>query len=189
MKKHAFRFLLIFPLVIPAAGCDLVGDFISGKVSEKVSEKVAEEVIESALEGEGKNGNAEVDLSSGKVEVKTDKGKMTYGAGEDVKIPESFPSDVIIPDNIKVKMALEAENNFSVMAESSIEPGPLAERMIKDAESNGWKKKSDMNMGNARIMAYEKDSRNLAISIAGNREKQPENPTTILNINVQSEKK
>lgn len=189
MRTRTSIFLLASQLALSVAGCDLVGDLIAEKVSEKVTEKVAEEVIENALEGEGENGKAEVDLSSGKVEVKTDKGKMTYGAGEDVEIPKSFPSDVVLPDQIKVKMAIEAENTFNVMAESTTEPGPLAEKMMKDAESNGWKKKSDMNMGHARILAYEKDKRTLAISIANNKEKKPDNPTTVLNINIQTKKK
>ena len=171
------------------SGCDFIGDIIADKVQEKVTEKVAEEVIENALEKDGKSGDAEVDLSSGKVEVKTDKGKLSYGAGKNVEIPKNFPTDVTIPKNITVKMAIESEGNFNIMGESDAESGALSDQEIKDAESNGWKKKTDMNMGNARIMAFEKENRKLTITVANSTSKKADAPTTILNLNVQSEKK
>lgn len=165
MKKQIIiSTLFVFGLT----GCNFVEDIIADKIAEKVTEEVAEEVIETAIENES-GGKAEVDASSGHVTVKTDKGTVSISGGEEAQLPDNFPKDVALPKNAIVKMAMEQPEGMTVTLQVDDPPNDLAASLAKESETNGWKQKSKMDMGAAKIMIYEKEGRTLNISIASDK--------------------
>lgn len=55
--------------------------------------------------------SVKVDKDDGKVTVKSEDGKGSFSAGEKTEVPDSFPSDVPLPDEGKLTLALENERD------------------------------------------------------------------------------
>src|SRR3989339_449967 len=83
MNKKFLKMSIIFGLAVFLSACQ--------SPSEKVIEKVNENVIEKAIE-DSMGGNTEVDLNEGNINIETENGTMQ--AGQDVSLPDNFPSDV-----------------------------------------------------------------------------------------------
>ncbi|MBN2339966.1 MAG: hypothetical protein JXX29_09145 [Deltaproteobacteria bacterium] len=175
-KKTAIVVACAFAL----SGCNIIEDMIA----DKVSEKVAEEVIENALENEG-GGKADVDLSSGQVNVKTDKGSFSSGGNGEAKVPDSFPDDVTLPKNAKVRMAIDGESGINVTLESEETPDAIASFVKDDAKKNNWVQKSAADIGHAQLLVLEKDGRTLSVTVGSDKQ----GKSTMIMYNMQKAKK
>lgn len=89
-------------LVTGASGC--------GKAADKFSEKAAEKATEKAIES-GSDGKADVDLNDGEMNIETDDGSFSMGAGGE--IPDSWPEDVPMPPDAEVVSVMEMGSDDS----------------------------------------------------------------------------
>ena len=182
-------YIIIATFVLSAVtGCDFIGDIIADKVSEKVTEEVAEQVIEKAIEDE-RGGEAEVDLSSGKVNIKGKDGTVALGNGT-IEIPKDFPADVVIPPNVTFRMAMSEDGNHSLGGITNDSIQTLSAQVSKDAKANGWIQKKKMDIGQMQIIHYEKDGRSLIFKMGSSNNKRnvEKSAETFISIAVQKSK-
>ena len=71
---------------------------------QKASEKVTEKIIEKSLKNSGAS-DAKVDLSQGKMSIKTDTGEMVMSTGDSVSLPADFPKDIYVIKGAKIQTA------------------------------------------------------------------------------------
>lgn len=83
----------IAALLLTGVGC--------GKAAEKVAEKATEKAIENEA-----GGDADVDLSNGKVKVSDGKGGSSeVDVSGDADLPDDFPADLEVPGTTKVLLS------------------------------------------------------------------------------------
>ncbi|MDD3520194.1 MAG: hypothetical protein PHU65_03030 [Actinomycetota bacterium] len=92
----AISLILTLSLIIPAASCARVGS------------KITENAIEKALE-KASDGNVDLDLQEGGAVVKDEKGGETQ-IGENVNLPEGWPSDVPVYPDTNFSMSTKTKN-------------------------------------------------------------------------------
>ena len=138
---------------------------VAGSGCRKASETLASKLAEKAIEKNG-GGKAEVDISNGKVTVKTAKGEM-IAAGAGASIPADFPKDVLILQNTKVLATIKVPDGFSVTLESKEMPDSIVAKYTAEMKSQGWSEQASINTGNGTMLAYskEKESRSASIMV------------------------
>jgi hypothetical protein len=128
--------------------------------SEKVAEKVTEKAIEKAT-----NGAADVDLDNNSVTINANGG--SYQAGDDVKLPDSFPSDIyVISGTIKAAMTQQTNDSFIVSIETSKSVTEAKTAYEQEIADNGWTITTNMLYSGAVTLMAEKSNRTLGIGIS-----------------------
>lgn len=166
----------------------LAASLITGcgqKIAEKVSEKVAEKAIENEAAKQGQK--VDVDISSGKMTVKTDEGTMEYDAekgtsvmrsetgetvlatGEKAEIPADFPKDVPLYTNMKPNLVGrdESEKTITVSA-SSPDPCDKITAFYRDGmKQQGWTEETSLtqDMGKMNLFTFTKGEREATLMI------------------------
>lgn len=137
-----------------------------GKPKKSLSEKLAEKVAEKAIamnikDSEGKD--AKVDISEGKVTIKTKDGESTYAAGEGAKIPADFPKDVYVIKGAKIHMAMKTPQGFALGMKVDQATAKLAETLEKEMKDQGWTQEGSFDMGTTHSLTYKKGDREAAV--------------------------
>ncbi|MFH0818585.1 MAG: hypothetical protein V1898_01185 [Patescibacteria group bacterium] len=149
MKK---TLIMLAVLTIIFAGCG---------ASEKIAETTAEKAIENAT-------GAEVDIDNSNVNITTADGN-TITTGQNISLPDDFPSDVPVYTDKKILAAsTTAENQFALTMSSTDSYNEIDEFYQTELESNGWTIESHNIMaisGNTSIFVAKKDGRNLSVGI------------------------
>src|SRR3989339_331686 len=123
--------------------------------SEKVIEKVNENVIEKEIE----NG--------------------TMQAGQDVSLPDNFPSDVYVYEGKLAAVVFnEANNGFNLTIETKDVLDDIKSVYENKLEEDGWVVNQSMNLGGVLYLGAEKNGRVISITASQTDE------TTMLVINV-----
>jgi len=153
-KLKLYGLLVMLPaMAITLAGC--------GKsVSQMIGEKVAQTAINSQT-----GGKANVDLSNNNVKVNSKEG--SYEAGDNVKLPDGFPSDVyVIPGKIgsAITSASSAGFTISITTDKSVEEAAAAYQ--DKFKADGWKITGTMNFGESSSVVAEKDNRTASVIIS-----------------------
>ncbi|MFH1207430.1 MAG: hypothetical protein V1668_02380 [Patescibacteria group bacterium] len=151
MNKKAYWILPVIAIVAMAlvvSGC------------KTTAEKAAEKTIEKAT-----NGAADVDLGTNSVTINTNGG--SYQAGDDVKLPDGFPSDVYIIDGtIKAAMTQQTNDSFIVSIEISKSIADAKTAYEKEIVDDGWTITTNMTYGGAVTLMAEKSNRILGVGIS-----------------------
>jgi hypothetical protein len=133
---------------------------------------VAEEAAERAIEGEigGNGGQADVEIGdeSFSIQVKGKGGDSSLNIGAGAKIPDGFPDDVPIYENMTILMAQSQtqKETFVVHANSTDSMLTVAGSYQQQAEKNGWEEESDITQGGkVKVLTYKKGDRSLQITL------------------------
>jgi hypothetical protein len=128
---------------------------------KKVEEKVAEKILEAQT-----GGKADVDISDDKMSIKTKDGEFKMDAGDDVKLPENFPSDVYVYKNAKVKMSIGGPKGNTVSFQTKDPAEKVAEKYKKEMKTKGWSQEMAMEMGEGSSLTFKKGERVAQIMMA-----------------------
>jgi len=134
----------------------------------KHREKMAVEVAEKLAETSAKASGEDVDLNTedGKFEIKTEQGKMSFLAGEDLEIPDDFPEAMIVYDGAKLMHFMNSERGTSATFSSDDERTKIVSSIKEKMEGDDWKTQTSATMGNMNIDSYIKDGVTLSITVA-----------------------
>lgn len=141
------KFLLIGIVVLAAivlSGC------------QNTAEKAAKTVIESTTNG---------DVDDGSVTVNTNEGSITVG--DNVNIPDNFPSDVYLIDGeIISSLTMDEGQTYQVQIDTPKSLSETVDLYDKKLQDDGWNIASTYNTGDAlSIMGAEKDDRMVSVSV------------------------
>ncbi len=159
MKKLVLLAICLSVAINVLVGC-------GKKTEEKVTEKIVEKIIEKQA-----GGKADVDLSEGKMSIKTKDGEMNINAGKSAKLPDDFPKDIFVIKGAEVKMTMEMPQGKSVSFLIEKDMNSVIDIYKKEMKSKGWSEKMAMNMGKSASMIYQKDDRTTNIMIGTEKEK------------------
>lgn len=153
-------------LVLAAIACSAV--LVSGcgrakkSMSEKISEKIAEKAIAMNIrDSQGKD--AKVDISDGKMTIKTKDGETSFASGEGASIPADFPKDVYVVKGAKIQMAMKTPDGFALSMKVDQAAAKLAATFESEMKAQGWTQEGSFDMGETRSLAYKKGERQAAV--------------------------
>jgi hypothetical protein len=155
MMKRIALFSLALALMISLSACLSPAD----KVSEKVGESMAERAIENAT-----GGAADVDVDNENVTIKTDEG--SFEAGENVKLPDDFPSDVYVYDGKLQGVIRTNENKGFTLTIETVDTVATVKAVYEEKmREAGWETAGSMDFGTSASLGGEKDGRTLSVII------------------------
>ncbi|MBD3345835.1 MAG: hypothetical protein GF401_12300 [Chitinivibrionales bacterium] len=125
---------------------------------KKGEEKIAENIVKKAIEKES-GGKADVDISNGNVNIKTDDGEMSVTSGKNARIPEAFPTDILIYQGSSVEAAMEVPEGYSVQLKSDDDVTKIAETYKADMKAQGWSQEASLDMGEQAMLSFKKGER------------------------------
>lgn len=132
---------------------------------------VVEEVTESAIEAGMPDGSKiEINEDEGSVKIEAPDGSVNLQTGESVALPENFPADLPVPDGVTWQMvqASQADGKDMLIVQGSV-ASPLdtvAASIRGKLAEQGWETVSTfMQAGEAEMLSFKKDERELSVSI------------------------
>jgi len=137
----------------------VMGSMVVG-CGKKLSQRITEKAMEKAIEKDN-GGKAHVDLSKGKMTIKTDKGEFAM-AGDDekgVNLPKDFPSDVYVYDGAKIMMAMSSPDGHNVSMTVKGDRAKVLDTYKQKMTANGWKQETAMDMPNGGMLIYTNGNR------------------------------
>jgi hypothetical protein len=148
----AFVMALVVTGLMAAGGC------------RKASERIAEKMAEKAIEKNG-GGKANVDISDGKISVKTKEGEMVATSGGSASIPSDFPKDVLVLKDAKLLATVKVPDGFSVTMESKDAPENIVKKYAAEMKANGWTEQASVDMGSGTMISYNKEKENRTTTV------------------------
>lgn len=140
--------LLAIGLAVLGAGC--------GK-------KAAEKTVENAIE-KSTNGQADVDISKKQVQINTNGASLT--AGENVKLPTGFPSDVYVIDGaLKSALTLTEDGGYSVTLTTSTSAAAVKTKYESQIKADGWTVISTIDLPEGSMLTAEKGLRTMSVTM------------------------
>ena len=174
------------------AGClaiVLMGGCGGQSADEAAAERVAETMIREAARQSG--ADVDVDISSEGITVRetgpdgervrvefdgesgrivSEDGTAVFTAGAAAEIPEDFPKDVPLYENMTL-MAVQHDPALTVVnltASSDDSPDAIAEFYKEQTAEHGWTQDADMSQpGGMHMLIYSKGDRNLQLVLVG----------------------
>lgn len=151
MRTNWVRLMVVLSLV-SAVGC-------GKKASESAAEKLAEKAIEAHSDGK-----AQVDLSGGKMTVKTAEGTVTMDASGSASVPENFPKDVPVPSSTKVTAAVSTPDGVHLTLEGPADVAAAIKTFSDEMKAQGWTEETTANVGGQLMSSFKKGERVTAIT-------------------------
>ena len=142
-------------VVLTLAGC--------GKSpSEAIADKIAEKAIEKQS-----GGKARVDSAGGTMQITTAKGEtIEVDAKGGAKLPDGFPKDVHVYAGAAIKQSMKAQGTFHLMMETADAKSKVADTYKSKLEADGWKQTMTADTGDATMLQYSKEKRNVTVNIS-----------------------
>lgn len=131
-------------------------------MSEKLSEKIAEKALEMNMKDSAGQA-AKVDISSGKMTIKTKDGESTFTAGEGASLPADFPKDVHVVKGAKIQMSMKTPDGYMLSMKVEQSAAKLAATFETEMKAQGWEQEASLDMGETKSLAYKKGERQTAI--------------------------
>lgn len=150
-------------LVLLGAGCNPFQK-AQDEISNKIGEKVAEGLI-----GQATGGDVDIKKDGDQITFKDDKTGATSAFGEDVKLPDDFPKEVLLYSGIKISgVTLSRENGVGawLMANSQDEMSKVVAWYDNETKDKGWTKDSSLTIEKMETRVYSKDKDRLSITVA-----------------------
>lgn len=153
---------LIVAAALALAGCGKAREKIADKIAEKAAQKIAEKAIEKQS-----GGKVKADLAGNKVTIKGEKGEEVNmdGSGK-AQLPEGFPKDVYVLEGAAMNTTARQENQYTVLMTSSEDQDKVLKTYKEKLAKNGWKETNSVDTGDLRMRTYEKESRQVMLSVA-----------------------
>jgi hypothetical protein len=131
-------------------------------ISEKISEKIAEKAIAMNIkDSQGKD--AKVDISDGKLTIKTKDGETAIASGDGASIPADFPKDVYVVKGAKIQMSMKTPDGYALSMKVDQTAAKLAATFEAEMKALEWEQEGSFDMGGSRSLAYKKGERRVAI--------------------------
>jgi len=145
-KKLLFLAMLVIAVGI-LSGC------------QNAAEKAAETAIEKST-----NGQADVDIDNDTATITTDDGSLEVG--EDVSLPDGFPSDVYIIDGTIVSaMTLTEGESYTVSIKTDESVNSVKEEYEEELADDGWEVTMSLAIQDGFSLSATKDDRTVTLSI------------------------
>jgi hypothetical protein len=123
---------------------------VSACGGDDAGEKAGEKIAEKALEDAGTAG-ADVDIDGDNVTIESDEGTVKVGTGD---VPESFPSDLSIPDG---DITASVDSPQGAMLTIDVEdPAAAFDEAVADLEANGWTRVMVTDAEGTKMAQYSK---------------------------------
>ena len=148
---------------VPVAVCAAI--LMTG-CGRKIEKAAHEKIIEKALEQQT-GAKVKVDLDKETLSFKTEKGEFTASSGKSAKVPDTFPSDVLVYKGATVGMASESPDNYALTLMTKDDAAKVVETYKKEMTSKGWTQQQALDMGGQTMLAYEKDGRAASVMVGG----------------------
>ncbi|MBP9817915.1 hypothetical protein KBC75_04175 [Candidatus Shapirobacteria bacterium] len=155
-------------------GCGLV--LSACGVKDKIEQKVTSKVVEHQIE-EQSGGKVKVD--DGQITVKTDDGQVQYSTGDDVKVPEGFPKELIVGANTKMEVAATSDKGYSLTYTTGDTKKDVFDGFLA-LTSVGWKKEMELNTDSGMMLVLGKDK--LKVTVAMSQTEGTDKTSTTVNV-------
>ncbi len=140
---------------------------------EKAEQKVADSIAGGIL-SKATGGKVDVSTDSGKVSFKDNKTGNTVAFGEDLKLPDDFPSDVPIYGGAKVTAVTtnKQEKSANVTLTSTDAKDKVMKWYEDKMKADGWEEKNSSTINEVEFREYTKGQVKIAVSVWPNDDKQ-----------------
>lgn len=132
----------------------------------RASESMAERVIEKAMQAQG-GGQADVDLSEGRMVIQNKDGKSEIATGGSAAVPADFPKDILVYDGAKIVVSAKHQDGFMLSLQTPDKREKVVEKYRASMTAQGWSEESSLNAGEVTVVAYKKEGRSASLSVAG----------------------
>lgn len=131
--------------------------------SERFAENMSEKYIEQAIERET-GGTVDVDYNNSNVTVETEEG--SFSSGNDVKLPEDFPSDVYVFGGKLLSVIKTNEDAVMISIETDKTPAEVKAAYEEKLKSDGWELTGTMDFGDSVSLIGKKGTRTISVVIS-----------------------
>ncbi len=173
MKSSATLPLALAVVLLAGFGCSPTG---------RIAEEATEATINSRLGG---SGNVEID--EGTVRFEDEESGTTTAWGEDVDVPEDFPSDVPIYENGSVVGVTVTREGDSQGAWISFATSDSATVAIDWYETRlvaaGWTQQASYSVQGTQMRSYAKDDATITVSVGSDESSESQTVITVIRTN------
>ncbi|OHE80861.1 MAG: hypothetical protein A2X76_12445 [Lysobacterales bacterium GWF1_69_6] len=133
-----------------------------GKAEEKAEETLVEKAIE-ASSGQ----HAEVDIANGQqtVTIETEEGTYVATSGDDVRLPDTFPADVRLPDDGRLITAMSLGDAVSVSQRSPRAAALVFAEFRQAQAAQGWVEDGVLEQAPIYVAGFTKDQRRMEANV------------------------
>ena len=149
-----------------------------GKAQDKAAETLAEKALEASA---GQNVDVDVDEDGQTVTIQTDQGTIKQSTGDNLVLPEGFPTDVGLPDGYKVMSVMTMGEVTSLVLESARSPSDVFTHFKTGQADQGWKETLAMQGADGSMLGFEKENRSLLVNMGPS-----ESGGTTISMNLQA---
>lgn len=165
------------PPVIAALALALVLS-ACGKSEEKAAETLAEEALEA---NSGQDVDVDIADDGQTVTIETEQGTLKQSSGDNVALPDNFPTDVTLPADYKVMSVMTMGPVTSVVMEVPEAPSSVFGDFKSGQAAQGWKETLSMQGSDGSMLGFEKGDRSLLVNLG-----KSEAGGTMLSLSLQS---
>jgi hypothetical protein len=136
--------------------------FACGKSAEKTAEKALEKSLEDPI-GDG----AEVDVSDQGMTITSEdeKGAYTWQAGDEAKIPDSFPKDVHVYERAAIQMSSDSPEGITLVLATDDPISKVVATYEEKMVADGWTKQTSSTMSGTQMLIYTKGDRGANVGV------------------------
>lgn len=134
-RRAAAPVLVCLALGTAAAGC--------GGSEDDATNQAADDLAEQIAEAGGQDAEVDIDSETGEVDVQTDDGEMSVG--EDVALPDDFPSEIPLPDDYELSAAMtsSADGGWTITGSLPDASEASFDELVAGFTDAGWTTESD----------------------------------------------
>ena len=148
----------ILPLFVLLA----LGLSACGNSEEAASEALAEQALEAST---GADVDIEEEDGVHRVTARTEQGELVHSSGENVPLPDGFPSDITLPADHQVMSVMTMGPATSVVLRSPEPASEIFSQLRRDQAAAGWKETMSMQGADGSMLGFEKDGRSLLVNL------------------------
>jgi hypothetical protein len=133
-----------------------------GNSEEAASEALAEQALEAST---GADVDIEEEDGVHRVTARTEQGELVHSTGENVPLPDGFPSDITLPADHQVMSVMTMGPATSVVLRSPEPASEIFSQLRRDQAAAGWKETMSMQGADGSMLGFEKDGRSLLVNL------------------------
>ena len=134
-----------------------------GKAQDKAAETLAEQALEASS---GQDVDIQSDADGQTVTLTTDQGTIRQSTGDNLTLPDGFPTDVLLPDDYKVMSVMTMGEVTSLVLQTPEAPSGLFKHFKDGQAGEGWKETMSMQGADASMLGFEKENRSLLVNLS-----------------------
>lgn len=133
-----------------------------GNAEEKAAETLAEKALEA---NSGQDVDVDIDEDGETVTIQTEQGTIKQSSGDNVALPDDFPTDVTLPGDYKVMSVMTMGAVTSVVMEVPEAPSSVFTDIKAGQATQGWKETLSMQGSDGSMLGFEKGDRSLLVNL------------------------